>query len=153
MYPFKPKSTQGLVPGQFWGIPLSGGRFACGRVLELNAPTIPTPTRSFFGGLHDWIGTEPPTADAISRSGFVDHGVMHIKAITEIGGKVLGIRPLAADGSDLPTLLSAMGGKGAMILRGATPVREALVTEWGKLPVLGYWGYDYIQVIAEQKLV
>src|SRR5262249_10570900 len=34
-YPFVPRSTAYLRPGQFWAIPLSDGRFACGRVLAL----------------------------------------------------------------------------------------------------------------------
>ena len=78
---------------------------------------------------------------------------MHIKAINELGSEIAGLLPLAADERDLPTLLSAMGGPGTMLLRGAAPVRPALKTEWGKYAVLGYWGYDFIQQIAEHRLV
>ena len=34
-YPFEPKSNAHLLPGQFWGVPLSDGRWACGRVLAV----------------------------------------------------------------------------------------------------------------------
>ncbi|HZP14788.1 MAG TPA: hypothetical protein VFA96_03115 [Nocardioides sp.] len=34
-YPFEPKSNTYLVSGQFWGVPLSDGRWACGRVLAV----------------------------------------------------------------------------------------------------------------------
>jgi hypothetical protein len=78
---------------------------------------------------------------------------MHIRAITEFGGEVVGIRDLEADGIRLPTLLSAMGGEGAMILSGSDAVRPARREEWGKLPVLGYWGRDFIQAIAIHHLM
>ena len=59
-YPFKPKSTAMLRPGQFWAVPLSNDKFACGRVLQIGTAEIPTKTRGFFGGLQDWIGASPP---------------------------------------------------------------------------------------------
>jgi len=78
---------------------------------------------------------------------------MHIKAITETGGRILGERPLEADGIVLPTLLSAMGGAGTMLLAGADALRPARQSEWGKWPVLGVWGYDYIQTLANHHLL
>jgi hypothetical protein len=152
-YPFRPKSTSVLVAGQFWAIPLPDGRFACGRVLQLNGSTIPTKSRAFFGGVQDWIGDNPPTHNSIAGAPILDFGVMHIRAITELGGEVLGIRDLQADCIQLPTLLSAMGGTGAMILLGSDALREAHRDEWGKLPVLGYWGWDFAQSIAVTQLL
>jgi hypothetical protein len=32
-YPFTPKWNRYLLPGQFWAVPLSDGRFGCGRVM------------------------------------------------------------------------------------------------------------------------
>jgi hypothetical protein len=77
---------------------------------------------------------------------------MHIKAITNTGGAVLGERPLEADAIELPILLSAHGVPDTMILRGAEPLRPARDDEWGTLPVLGYWGYDFISELAEHHL-
>ena len=151
-YPFRPRSTAPLVPGQFWAVPLPDGRFACGRVLQLGGSEIPTPNRTFFGGLLDWIGTESPTADAIAGSQLVKTGVMHIKAITELGGEILGHRPLEADGIELPTLLSAHGGPGTKVLLGADALRPAKREEWGNRPVLGIWGYNFIQQLAAHRL-
>jgi hypothetical protein len=34
-YPFEPKSNTHHLPGQFWGVPLSDGRWAYGRVLAV----------------------------------------------------------------------------------------------------------------------
>jgi hypothetical protein len=50
----------------------------------------------------------------------------------------------------MPTLLSAFGGETAMLLSGAQPMRRAHREEWGKLPVLGFWGYDHIISLAEK---
>ncbi|WP_104434997.1 Imm26 family immunity protein [Kineococcus xinjiangensis] len=36
-YPFQPRSTSYLQPGDFWAVPLSDSRFACGRVLATKA--------------------------------------------------------------------------------------------------------------------
>ncbi len=152
-YPFRPKSTAGLEPGQFWSIPLPDGRFACGRVLQMNGSQIPVKSRAFFGGLLDWIDACPPTADSIAKKSVLDCGVMHIRAITNLGGEVLGQRSLESDHIKLPTLLSAMGGDGAMILRGADAVRQARREEWGKLPELEFWGWNCIQTIAIARLM
>lgn len=151
-YPFVPKSTRGLRPGDFWAVPMTGGRFAAGRIVQVDADRIPTPTRAFLGALMDWCGTAPPSADDLAGRGALAWGVMHVRAITELGGAILGHRPLELDGLRAPEQLSAMGGAGAMILDGARSVRVAREDEWGTLPVLAYWGYDAIQRLAEAKL-
>jgi len=151
-YPFEPKSTSMLRPGQFWAVPISNEKFACGRVLQLNAAEIPTKSRMFFGGLHDWLGTALPTSDDIAGAGFVDYGVMHIKAIRTTGGAILGTRSLELDAIQLPLMRSAGGSHGTMILRGSEPLREARRDERDDLPVLGVWGYHFIVKLAEKAL-
>ncbi len=152
-YPFVPKSSKALVPGQFWSVPMSDGRFACGRVLELGGQEIPTPTRGFFGGLHDWVGTAPPNPNTQLGPRFIKYGIMHIRAILESGGALLGMRPLEADGIELPRFLSAHGGPGTKILCGASHIRDARPDEWGTLPVLGFWGTDFIVSLANHHLI
>jgi hypothetical protein len=131
---------------------MSDGRFACGRVLQLGGEENPTPARAFFGGLHSWAGAAPPDADTDLGSQFIQYGLMHIRAILESGGAILGLRPLVADRVEIPQLLSAVGGPGTKILRGATHVRDASPNEWGTLPVLGSWGADFIVALANQHL-
>ena len=145
-----PKSTASLRPGQFWSVPLSSGRFACGRVLQLGGEALPSQSRCFFGGLHNWVGVEPPTSASIAGAGFLAFGAMHIRAITRIGGEILGMRALQHDGIEMPLLLSAPGGRGTMVLSGAARVRAARHDEWGKFPVLGVWGYGVIRKEAER---
>jgi hypothetical protein len=98
----------------------------------------------------DWFGSDPPSADAIAGSKPARFGVMHVRAITETGGEVLGERPLDLDGIELPVHLSAMGGPDTQVLVGAAPVRTARRDEWGKYPVLGFWGTDFILQLAEK---
>src|SRR5262249_32527133 len=71
-YPFVPKSTATLEPGQFWSIPLDNGRFACGRVIQLRIENGMRDSRLFLAGLMDWWGRKPPTAERIAGCGVID---------------------------------------------------------------------------------
>ena len=148
-YPFVPKSNRWLVAGQFWAVPLADGRFASGRVLQVHGSHTFGGSRAFFGGLHDWVGDALPTAEAIGGTGLVAYGVMHIKAITQTGGPILGCRPLEADGLAIPFLASGEGGPTTCLLRGADAIAPLPQEQWGSLPVLGYWGYTVIQDLAD----
>jgi hypothetical protein len=95
-YPFTPKSNRYLRAGQFWAVPLSDGRFACGRVM---APTSDIGARvSFIAGLMDWVCDTPPTGPALAGRAVLDQGSAHVKTIVHTGGQVLGWRDLDADG-------------------------------------------------------
>ena len=148
-YPFRPRSAASLVPGHFWAVPISGGRFGCGRVLQVLGSQLPM-KNAFFGGLHDWIGDAPPTQEAFAGTRLAHVGVMHPKAITETGGNVLGERPLELDGIELPLLHSQLCAPGVLLLRGADALREARPDELGTLPLLSHWSYGYIEMLAEQ---
>jgi hypothetical protein len=150
VYPFEPKSTRSLTPGDYWAVPLTDGGFACGRVLQLEGDHLPTPSRTFFGGLHDWLGEAAPTSDDIAGALFVDFGVMHIRTIVHTGGQVLGNRPLEADAIELPLMLDAHAGPRTRLVRGAQTVRVARREEWGTRAVLGVWGYGVTKVRAEK---
>src|SRR4051794_34952201 len=95
-YPFVPRSTAHLRPGQFWSIPLDGGRFACGRVLQLKIESGKIDRRLFLAGLMDWVGDSAPTAESIAGRGVVAQGGVHIKTIGEDAGAILGLRLLGA---------------------------------------------------------
>ena len=100
-FPFEPRSNAYLEPGQFWGIPLSDGRFACGRVLAIPGDDdmlLTGSSRDFAAGLLDWTGDQLPTGDSIAGSPVLTSGIAHIKAIRLNGQFILGTRPLGADG-------------------------------------------------------
>lgn len=61
-YPFEPKSNAHLKPGQFWGVPLTDGRWACGRVLATKIESddyFVGNARTFLAALMDWVGEVP----------------------------------------------------------------------------------------------
>jgi hypothetical protein len=154
-YPFEPRSTAYLEPGQFWGIPLSDGRFACGRVLEVprsHDPLIPVSRRTFLAGLMDWVADTPPSDAAIAGAALYDQGFAHVLALRENGGVVLGARPLELDGLRPRLWLTSAFTAQAWVYRGATPVRPARPGD-ASLPVVVAWGYKVVSVIAEHAFV
>src|SRR6266487_572809 len=109
-YPFVPKSNAKLWPGQFWAIPLSDGRFACGRVLAIDVDKTYGARSSFVAGLLDWVGREPPNADSIAGAPVLEVGTAHVRVIERSGGAVLGERPLEADGIAVPEKVTRYWG-------------------------------------------
>ena len=58
-------------------VPLSDGRFACGRVLD--APKsgdlhVPANSRMFLAGLLNWAGSQPPTVESIAGASLIEQG-------------------------------------------------------------------------------
>ena len=95
-YPFIPKSTSHLRRGQYWSVPLSNHKYACGVVLHLlrkNDGKIDG--RLFHAGLLDWVGELPPTVNDIENCHVLKSNAAHIKSIKETGGAILGEHTLA----------------------------------------------------------
>ena len=109
-YPFVPKSTAALVPGQFWSIPISDGRFGCGRVLAIDRNRSYGSRVLFTGAIVDWIGDEPPSAEAIAGRPVIGIGVANIRCISANAGEILGERPLELDPIEIPASLSTHWG-------------------------------------------
>jgi hypothetical protein len=145
-FPLVPKSTRFLQPGDFWAIPLSDGTYGCGIVLELAPLTIPSGSRAFLGALSSWHGDSPPSTDALAGQRCLEQGVMHILAITQTGGAILGNRPLKADGLEL-----WLFADGNSVKRGFTPTFS--LRPLATLPSLGWWGYDVISIYAHKHLL
>src|SRR5262245_15501937 len=92
--PLIPKTTAHLRPGQFWSIPLSDGRFGCGRVLRAETGSATGGRTRFIGAVLDWVGDEPPTADSIAGAQVLAVGNAHVRVISFDGGAIVGERPL-----------------------------------------------------------
>lgn len=149
-YPFVPKSTRNMVPGQFWSIPLPGRHFACGRVLQLKEERGKRDSRIFLAGLLDWIGVAPPTSEAISGARLLAHGAAHIKTISANHGEILGCRELALDGLVVPLTLSEHGG--STLQQGFRLVGTATPQQHETLGVFSVWGFHVIVALAEDLL-
>lgn len=102
-YPFDPKSTAHVRPGDFWAIATRrGGWYCCGLVLAISNLTA---TRSLVVALLDWCEPDLPTANSIAKSAVLDFGVAHVKTVRETGGMLLGRGdPPTIAGIDNPNL-------------------------------------------------
>ena len=124
-YPFVPKSTSYLEPGQYWPIPLSNGAYACGVVLSRLQRHGKMEKCAFFAGLLDWYSQFPPDQKSICECSVIKCGALHIKAISEVGAEILG----KADFKDMP--------------QNPTEYTDDIVT----------LGYSALNVVAESRFV
>lgn len=149
-YPFVPKSTAYLQPGQFWSIPLSNGSFACGRVIQLksNGGKKRDP-RLFLAGLMDWVGPVPPSRDALIGARVLEQGEVHIRTILAAGGQILGIRDLAAEKIEPWFFLSQWVSVGARVQRGLEVIGLADAEQSATLAVQSTWGFRVMTIRAE----
>ena len=155
-YPFEPRSNVHLRAGQFWGVPLSDGRWACGRVLAVKAGSdsyFPGNSRTFLAALMHWEGDEPPTAEDIAGRQVLAQGWAHVGSIQRNGRVILGCRDLGLDGIRGLREVTHRGGGTVMLYEGATPLRPATREEAATMPVFSTWGLKVISVLAERLFV
>ena len=105
------------MPGQFWAIPMSDGRFACGRVLRVDRDRAFGARTMFVAAVLDWVGDEPPTVDSIAGAPVLAVGIAHVQVIGDNGGTVLGERALESDGIEDPGRVDAHWGTGYPVAR------------------------------------
>jgi hypothetical protein len=98
-----------LRPGQFWSVPLSDGRFGCGRVLGIDRNRGYGSRTWFLGAVLDWVDAEPPTAESIAGAPVLEVGHAHIDVITSDGGGILGESPLTEAPPDAEHVMSYWG--------------------------------------------
>lgn len=153
-YPFVPKSAVTLLPGQFWGVPLANGSFACGRVIQPAANHEGASRVIFYGTLLDWLGNQQPTPDSIAGAKCLAQGKIHIKSIKAFGTPILGIRPLALDNITPTLVISGLGDPsiGDWVMQGHELLRKARLQDVD-LPQQQLWGAAYIRELAENKLL
>lgn len=109
-YPFVPKTNSYLRPGDLWSVPLSNGRFACLRVLAV-------PSGGRYGArvnvdvaLLDWTGDAPPTSESVAGAVVIHIATVHVRAVAASGGAVVGNRPIALDGIQIPERIDTFWG-------------------------------------------
>jgi len=109
-YPFVPKSTRYLKRGQFWAIPLGGGRYGAGCVVGVCLNQGTPSTRLFIAGVLHWVGNHVPSSIHLQGCSLAEFGFAHLKAITESGGSILGTAelelsttPTEANDASIPT--------------------------------------------------
>jgi len=153
IYPFIPKSTSYMKEGQFWDIPLSNGKFACGRVLQFDYRNEKKDSRSFLAGLIDWVGENLPTFDAIAGAKLLEQGRAHIRTIVFNEGAIRGFRPLELDNIIPLHELSHMPLIDCQLMRGFESLRLATLEERKSLDIASGWGLGVIKNAAEAYFV
>jgi len=151
-YPFVPRSTAALLPGQFWAIPLSDGSFGCGRVIELKQAGAAGARVHFLAAVLDWHGDNPPTSENIAGARCLAQGKSHLKAITQTGGSILGHRPLELDSIEPWEFRGAEFHVNSYVHKGMQPLRPQQTAD-KCLPVLSAWGYQVPVQIAEAQFI
>ena len=150
-YPYVPRSNARLLPGEFWAIPLSTGRHACGVVLGAgraeDEPTFAPSNRAFLAGLLGWEGDAPPTADAIAGAQVVAQGIAHVKTVTATGGKILG--RAASPIAPLTWRSAPSHGDEGWIYEGNERRRPATAAD-RDLRLVSAWGYGYMRELADR---
>jgi hypothetical protein len=66
----------------------------------------------FLGGVLDWVGDEPPTAESIAGAPMLEVGHAHIDVITSDGGATLGEVPLNGEAPPAPEGVMSYWGAG-----------------------------------------
>ena len=148
-YPFKPKSTAHIQPGDFWAVPISGGRYGCGRVIALREPGQTGSKSMLLVGLMNWIGHAPPQAGDLGGLKTVHQAQIHLRSILETGGAILGPRPLEADEIEPDYFLSESPGSTCLLMKGYSFLRKATPSEQLTFQSLMTWGYLIIQNRAQ----
>ncbi|WP_443969602.1 Imm26 family immunity protein [Sphingobium sp. CR28] len=143
-YPYIPRSTAKLQPGDFWSIPLSDGSYSCGLVLQL-APKDEAGSRvTFCGALLNWHGEVRPSTPSLGAPSIVAQGIMHIMAITKTGGEIEG----NLEAERRPRALLWHDG-GRRISEGYNYVRPWSVADREVVPAMEFWSWSIISRRAE----
>jgi hypothetical protein len=151
-YPFLPKSTRSLLPGQFWALPLSDGSFGCGRVIQLAPSEVVGARVSFLAGVLDWNGQQLPTQESIANAPCLAQGDTHLKAIISTGGVILGHRELDKDGIEPWTFRSSQFWVNSTIQKGYSVIRDQKPSDTD-LPVWTTWGYKTPLILCETRFI
>ena len=144
MYPFTPTKASEIKEGEYFYIPLSDGRFACGRILLIEKKNGKK-TKLLLVALHDWSGANHPTKEDIHSRPIIEQGVMHINSINNIGGEIIGFKPLGEDG--LKPLLQFEAG---YLLDGFENLGRISQDEYEKYSRRTTYGLDSIRLKANK---
>ena len=151
-YPFTPRSTARLVPGQFWSVRRDDGRFGVGVVLGVpkpdTAPHHTTSTRTFTAGLLGLVLDRPATTSDVDGARLVEWGYAHVQTISLTS--IDGLDGLIDATFNEVLKVSHRGGGTVGLYGNGTYQRVATSDEARDLDVVGTWGLTFVQRLASQ---
>src|SRR6056297_278432 len=143
-FPFVPKSSVKLKPGDFWSIPVDGSLYACGRVVDLWPSDYKGSRTGFLAGLLDWSSKQQPTEESIAGAQTIQQGGVHYKTILITGGEILGNRSLELDDISPQLFIEYPDNKTPYIYKGLHPVRPAKPEEVEQYSTVSIFGHQYL---------
>jgi hypothetical protein len=105
-FPFAPRSTQSLEPGDLIAVPCEPSGWACLQVIDVRR-SGPGARTTFVAGVLPWRGDGPPTRQAVSRLGASEMGLVPIEVFTDGGLQVVDQGDVVA--TDLPSNFRDLG--------------------------------------------
>jgi|SRR5690606_20997073 hypothetical protein len=146
-FPLIPQKSSDVEDGDFFSIPLSDGRFGCGRVLSILRKSGKR-TKTLLCGLHDWAGPNHPEPQDIDGTPIIEQGVMSLEAIAWVKGSVLGWKDLSEDG--LKPLLQVEAGRLLAGFEDMGPLPENELKKYSRRTI---YGLGVIRILAEHHFV
>jgi hypothetical protein len=96
-YPFTPRSTARLLPGQLFSFPLSDGGYGCCQVVPGMWPYQPPTRTRFRAGLLGWRGAALAVPTEVTGCRIIAYGWAHVGLFAAFGTEVIGKAPLAEE--------------------------------------------------------
>jgi hypothetical protein len=99
-FPFSPRSTASLEPGDLIAVPGEASEWACLQVVDVKRQG-PGARTTFVAGVLPWRGQSPPTRDSIRGLAASEHGLVPIELFTRAGLQVVDQAEVVS--TDLPS--------------------------------------------------
>ncbi|WP_299208748.1 hypothetical protein [uncultured Dokdonia sp.] len=153
-YPFVPKSNKKISSGDYWVTKLSNKSYAVGVVIDV-PPSDLKLTREIVIGLLDWNGNEIPKEVDLMNSKILKQGHAHIKTISEYSSGIIGNIDFTKSSIEPLILIGSYGANNPEwnLMKGYKIVGDYKKSDREKYGKASYWGYDYLNEIAENVFV
>lgn len=153
-YPFIPKSNKKLSPGDYWITELSNKSYAIGIVIDI-PPTDLKLTREIVIGLLNWNENSIPKIQDLANLKILKQGHAHIKTISEYSDGIIGSINFIKNNIEPKILIGSYGANNPEwnLMKGYKIIDEYKKSDRDKYDKAGYWGYDYLNEIAENVFV
>lgn len=153
-YPFSPKSNKKLNTGDFWAIKLSDKSFCVGVVIDIPPEDLRL-TREIIVGLLNWNERKMPELEDFNGLEVLEQGHAHIKTITHEGSEILGNIDLEKYNINPLIMIDSYGANGTedYLMKGYEIIRKFKQSDRGKYDRSGYWGYNFIDDLADHHFI
>lgn len=153
-YPFIPKSNKKLSSGDSWVTKLSNKSYAVGVVIDVPPADLKL-NQEIVVGLLNWNGNDIPKKDNLINSKILKQGHAHVKTISEYSNGIVGNIDFQKANIDPQILIGSYGANNPEwnLMKGYKIVGDYKVSDRKKYNMAGFWGYDFLNEVAETVFV